>query len=58
VQKESFVFLHQPAYAQVGISPMSDFRSIYKADFNAIHLQEHSGILEFCLQAVKPSRIA
>lgn len=57
VQKESFVFLNQPAYAQVGITPMSDFRSIYKADFDIIYSKENGECFEFALQAVKPSRI-
>lgn len=58
IPKESFTFLVQPQYtAQVGITPMSDFRAIYKADFDIVHLQENGQCLEFVLQAVKPSRI-
>ena len=57
IPKESFVFLSQPNYAQVGITPMSDFRSIYKADFDVLLLNEAGHCLEFALQAVKPSRI-
>lgn len=57
IPKETFIFLNQPAYDQVGITAMSDFRSIYRADFDVIHLYEHSDILEFALRAVKPSRI-
>lgn len=56
IPKESFTFLVQPAYSQVGKTAMSDFRSIYKADFDIIHLHEHSGVLEFGLRAVKPAR--
>ena len=58
IPKESFVFLSQPQYCQVGKTAMSDFRSIYKADFDIIHLHENGDVLEFALQAVKPSRIA
>jgi SAM-dependent methyltransferase len=58
IPKESFVFLSQPQYSQVGKTAMSDFRSIYKADFDIIHLHENGDVLEFALQAVKPSRIA
>lgn len=55
----AFTFLHQPAYtAQVGISPMSDFRSHYKADFDIIHLQKNGELQEFILRAIKPSRIS
>lgn len=57
IQKESFIFLSQPNYSQVGITPMSDFRSIYKADFDIIHLSESGECLEFALKAIKPSRI-
>jgi len=56
IPKDSFIFLCQPEYAQVGITPMSDFRSIYKADFDIIHLYENGDILEFGLKAVKPAR--
>lgn len=53
IPKESFVFLTQSNYSQVGITPMSDFRSIYKADFELIHLYDNDSILEFVLRAVK-----
>ena len=57
IPKESFTFLVQPQYdAQVGISPMSDFRSVYRADFDILHLADNGHCLEFGLQAVKPSR--
>ena len=59
IPKESFVFLVQPQYAaQVGVTPMSDFRFHYKADFDILHLRENGHNLEFVLQAVKPSRCA
>lgn len=58
IPKESFIFLHQPAYkAQVGKTAMSDFRSTYKADFDIVHLKENGDILEFVIKAIKPSRI-
>lgn len=57
IPKESFVFLHQPSYEQVGRTAMSDFRSIYQADFDVIHLKENGDVLEFAIQAVKPSRV-
>lgn len=56
IPKESFVFLHQPSYVQVGITAMSDFRSLYHADFDIIHSRENGDVLEFALRAVKPSR--
>jgi SAM-dependent methyltransferase len=56
IPKETFVFLHQPSYEQVGKTAMSDFRSIYQADFEIIHLHENVDVLEFAMQAIKPSR--
>ena len=56
IPKESFVFLHQPSYEQVGKTAMSDFRSIYKADFDIILQREGEHCLEFALMAVKPTR--
>lgn len=58
IQKENFVFLDQDQYTrQVGKTPMSDFRNIYKADFSLIYLKEDVQTI-FGLRAVKPSRIA
>lgn len=54
---ECLIFLHQPAYEQVGTTPMSDFRFAYEADFDLIHSQSAGHHFEFVLQAVKPSRI-
>lgn len=57
IPRESFTFLVQPQYdAQIGITPMSDFRSVYRADFDIIHMADNGHCLEFGLQAVKPSR--
>lgn len=55
---ECMVFLSQPNYAQVGISPMSDFRFVYRADFDLIHSRTAGDHFEFVLKAVKPSRVA
>lgn len=57
IPRESFTFLVQPQYdAQVGVTAMSDFRFIYKADFDIIHLIDNGDVLEFGLRAIKPSR--
>jgi len=55
---EMMVFLSQPNYdAQVGITPMTDYRFVYKADFDLIHsVVCENGTYEYALQAVKPSR--
>ncbi len=58
ITQESFVFLGQPSYEQVGISPMTDYRFCYEADFDLVHAVKNDALqLEFVLQAVKPSRI-
>jgi len=56
----SLVFLNQPQYtAQVGITPMSDFRSFYRADFDILHTHEDKELgTQFVLKAIKPSRIS
>jgi len=57
VARESLIFLNQPTYdAQVGKTPMSDFRNIYKADFDIAWMEETDHSLMFILEAVKPSR--
>jgi SAM-dependent methyltransferase len=58
ISPESLTFLHQPAYtAQVGITPMSDFRHVYQADFDVTHSRISGHTFEFVLKAVKPSRM-
>lgn len=58
IQKEQFMFLSQQEYKnQIGKTPMSDFRYIYKADFETEMAQETEVHLLFALRAVKPSRI-
>lgn len=53
---ESLTFLSQPMYEQVGITPMTDYRFVYKADFDAVHALVGGQQFEFVLRAVKPSR--
>lgn len=36
---------------------MSDFRNIYKADFNRLVVEENESNITFVLQAIKPSRV-
>jgi len=58
LQPENLLFLHQPQYAEVGITPMSDFRNIYKADFDIVHCSDNGNAFDFALKAIKPSRIS
>lgn len=58
IQPESLIFLQQPMYTNaVGKTPMSDFRHIYKADFDVVHCDDNGDMFSFVLKAVKPSRI-
>jgi predicted SAM-dependent methyltransferase len=54
--KETLVFLEQPQYEQVGKTAMSDYRGIYKADFDVIDTKRDEDSFYFALKAVKPSR--
>lgn len=57
VQKESLIFLDQLAYQQqVGVTPMSDFRNIYQADFRTIFAAVVGGSTQMIVEAIKPSR--
>jgi hypothetical protein len=50
----SLVFLSQKQYtAQVGVTAMSDFRYIYKADFETVFIDERDECTLFVLRAVK-----
>jgi SAM-dependent methyltransferase len=59
VGAEQLTFLSQPNYtAQVGATPMTDYRFYYKADFDLIHSAVNAaGQYEYALRAVKPSRV-
>lgn len=58
ISKECFVFLNQTQYQlQVGQTPMSDYRFVYKADFDPVHVEEKGDTFVYVLQAVKPARI-
>lgn len=55
IAPESFIFLSQPNY---GRPPMTDYRSLYKADFDLIHSETYDNLQHgFVLEAVKPSRV-
>jgi SAM-dependent methyltransferase len=54
ISKATIAFLCQEEYKkQVGKTAMSDFRSYYKADFRALHLNETEHTFTFVLEAVK-----
>lgn len=54
----SLVFLDQQEYArQVGKTPMSDYRGLWKGDFTRLAQQKQGESFVFCLAAVKPARL-
>jgi SAM-dependent methyltransferase len=58
IPPENLVFLHQPEYTkQVGVTSMSDFRFVYKADFDIAFQRDDGNNFWFALHAIKPSRI-
>lgn len=59
ISLESLVFIHQPSYtAQVGVTPMSDFRFVFQGDFEGKHFRvNETQTFEYIMEAVKPSRI-
>jgi SAM-dependent methyltransferase len=60
--KEGFIFLNQLEYeSQIDgkdKTPMSDYRFVYAADFQPLHLEYQGETFTYVLQAVKPSRAA
>lgn len=57
---EVLAFLDQTQYvAQVGVTPMTDYRSVYRADFEPVHVNITANRqFEYVLKANKPARIA
>lgn len=54
MQLEQLVFLSQAEYErQVGKTPMSDFRNIYKADFETVFQEDDGETIRFVLKAIK-----
>jgi SAM-dependent methyltransferase len=59
VSVETLVYLNQTEYTkQVGITPMTDYRFAYRADFDALELQKLEHAFVYVMKAVKPSRIS
>lgn len=54
---EKLIFLSQLAYSQQeGRSSMSDYRRVYRADYNILHSSDDQQTHLFIIQAVKPAR--
>lgn len=53
----TITFLQQPQYdKQVGVTAMTDYRHLYRCDFEPELMQDDSRELRLILRAVKPSR--
>lgn len=58
ISRASICFLDQSAYEQqVGQTAMTDFRWLWKGDFEPIHVEDDGERFTFGLRAVKPSRL-
>lgn len=53
ISLESLFFLDQRNYADVGATPMTDYRPIYKADFELVWHRTGDTSLAFALRAIK-----
>lgn len=52
--KEWLIFLRQDSYEeQIGKTSLSDFRNIYKADFEVLMAEEQNDTLYFIIEAIK-----
>ena len=57
INSGSLVFLDQEEYRkQIGVTAMSDYRSLWKGDFMRIGQQVRGENFIFCLEAQKPAR--
>lgn len=58
VGPEQLTYLHQPDYTQqVGVTPMTDYRFVFKGDFDPLMRKNVEHVFCYVMQAVKPSRI-
>lgn len=59
ITQGTLTFLIQPAYAeQVGVTPMTDYRAVWKGDFDLLMAHDDGQTFAFALKAVKPARVA
>lgn len=53
ISKNSFIFLDQEAYKQIGSTPMTDYRHVWKGNFETMSIQETEHKFGFVLKAIK-----
>lgn len=56
---ECLTYLRQEEYTlQVGVSPMTDYRFVYRSDFDLVEAYTAEIMFFYILRAIKPSRIS
>jgi SAM-dependent methyltransferase len=59
ISPQALTFLDQSEYvAQIGKTPMTDYRFCYRADFEPVHGGREGDTYCYAMRAIKPSRIA
>ena len=53
IPREALIFLDQREYVQVGETSITDYRSVYKADFELMSVMESEHTFGFILRAIK-----
>jgi len=56
ISNGTLTFLSQAEYNNPDKGPMTDYRNLYRADFEVVHCKEEELIFWFGLVAIKPSR--
>lgn len=56
INQECLCFLSQPNYAQVGKTAMTDYRFVWKGDFDVIYSRTEGHTYQYGLKAIKPAR--
>lgn len=57
ISQASIAFLNREAYEkQVGRTPMTDFRWLWKGDFEPLHVEDNGSKFVFAMKAHKPAR--
>lgn len=58
ITEQQLFYLHRPAYAQVGSTPMTNYMPYFTSDWDLTHREYLDHHLAFILTAIKPARSA
>lgn len=53
IPKESLIFLNRSEYGQIGKTAMTDYRSVWKGNFETVAVEESEHRMAFVLKAIK-----